>query len=238
MDSLPYTKHIEPAQSVSSVIWEFPVAVPVVAEGNPNDLSMRFAGRYQSAAENQFLLDKNTILSGQLCVKTLELDIARNEVKALQERVRCLEEQAALLTGELKQYKDKDEAQARLSREIWTPIRDNQDVVEEPAWDASSEFQQQQPALTTSAAPITLSQVLRQLGFQYSGTDIRKLAAVVHDAFLRRYGHPPRPMVYYNSEGQAERLSCFTEDDRVFLEEVITSCPLFKTKHRDSLSAV
>lgn len=235
MQTLPNsrTNDCSPLPSVSAVLWEFPVAAPVVGDGDPNDFSMHFAREYQDNAEKQFLLDKNTILTGQLCIKTLELDIAHNNIQELRACIQSLEDKNSLLTSELKQFRDKEEAQARLSQEIWTPVeRKIQAPSSTSAWNPSPEFLDNPAVRTGTSPPITLSQVLRGLGYQCSGTDLRKLAAMVHEAFQLKHGHPPRPMIYYDDEGQAERLSCFTEDDRGFLEEVLTSSALLKARHR------
>lgn len=226
MESDPVSSDCNQNQSVSSVLWNFPVAAPVVRGGDPNDFSMHFAREHQDTAEKQFLLDKNTILSGQLCVKTLELDIAQNTIQKLLACIQSLEEQNDALAAQLQRLSDKDDVQVKLSQEIWSSDTTSS------CWDSSLEFKDNPALRAAPSPPITLSQVLRGLGYQCSGTDLRKLAAMVHEAFMRKHGHPPRPMIYYDDEGQAERLSCFTENDREFLENVLTSSALLKARQR------
>lgn len=191
---------------------------------------MAFARDYQDVAEKQFLMDKNALLSGQLCIKTLELDLAHKMIKECEERIRTLEEHNVLLSTDLGKYTKRDEVQKTLGSQIWTTVERR---CEHPhCWDSSPEILRSGAIQNPASSPITLSQVLRGLGYQCSGSDVRKLAAIVHESFVLEYGHPPRPKVYYDDAGQAERLSCFTEDDRPFLERVLTSSSLLKCRPR------
>lgn len=213
---------------VPSVLWGLPSAVSVIQEGDANAVSMSFARDYQDLAERQFLMEKNSSLSGLLCIKTLELDIANEMIKECENRIRVLEDQNSLLSADLRRYTERDQVQEFLTRKLWPPVERTVQGYE--SWDSSPEILRSGMALSTTSSPITLSQVLRGLGFQCSGSDVRRLAAVVHEAFVREYGHPPRPKVYYDNSGQAERLSCFTEDDRDFLERVLMNTPLLQKR--------
>lgn len=241
------------AESVPCVLWGLPTAVSVIQEGDPNDFSMRFARVHQETAEKQFLQDKNSILSGLLCIRTLELDIAHGMIRDCEARISQLEAKNAELTASLDSYSNKTFKQALLAHEIWAPVRDcearvakleatnaelkatmdswslvGKDTSIGKKWDPIPEMMRSVVTESAVSSPITLSQVVRELGYVCSGSELRRLAAIVHEAFVSEHGHPPRPKVYYDDMGQAERLSCFTEDDRRFLVRVLTSSKILQ----------
>lgn len=219
---------------MSAIIWDFSLPTTQIIEGDPNDFSMQFASLHQERAEQQFLRDKNTILAGQLCIKTLELDIAHNRLMELSASIESLEQRLANAISELQQYRDKDEAQNRMQQEIWGPLKRSEP---DGSWNPAPVLLDS-PVLRMSAAcpgpPITLSQVLRSLGLHYSGRVVRNLGAIVHDAYVSKHGHPPRPIIYYDGEGQAEKVSCYTEEDRNFIEDVVLGFDLVRRRKEEA----
>lgn len=198
-------------KSVSGILWDFPLAAPPICDGDPDAFSMQFAAVHEERAAQQFLRDQNSVLSGLLCIRTLQLDIANGQILELQASLAAVEEK-------LQQCKDREEEQDKLAKDIWT-TRGRKDP--DGSWDPQPVLLDSPVLRSSTAPPVTLSQVLRGLNLHYDTAVMRKLACTVLEAYKRTYGVTPRPTVYYDDDGHVERLGCYTEDDRDFIEDVV-----------------
>lgn len=210
------------AISVTGSLWDFPVLFPALPSppppppvGDPNTVSMQAGALYQHHAEMEFLRVRNHQLSELVEERTQEVQKSRELIQSLQSTL-------ALVQAELEDFRQKEEAQNRLSEGIWGPI-----VRPDPdgSWDP-------EPVLLDgpvtcgldddmAGRPLTLGRVLRGLGYRCSQAEVRKLGALVHQAYEKAHGHPPIPTIYYDDDGQAERIGCFTERDREFITTVV-----------------
>ena len=221
MDLVTFSGDTKGPKSISPIGWNLPLTVSVVPVGDANDPSMRVAGRYQTLAENQFLLDKNSILSGQLCVASLQLDLARNEVKTLKEDIQNLRLLLSATYDEVKRLrKDDPIAKAqfadvmRMNSATYTPPNSISDMFTSP----------------NAPKPITISCVICRMKYDPFAQDIEKLSDYVREAYVQEYGHEPETLSYYEREGDFCWCSSYTEHDSAFIERVLRSCPLVVKK--------
>jgi hypothetical protein len=206
---------------------------------------MQAAAALQASAELAYAKDmfaKNTELCTQLGLRTLALTVANESIVSLkakvaaletsleeeranslglktsleQERGNCLELEALLEEerARIREYEVKDEAQDRLSEEIWGR--------REPS------FSDPLPVLLDSPCtaaymdqPLQLGRVVRDMGFVCRPTELRKLGALVYNAFTRVYGIAPVARVFHGKDGTPQRVCCFTRRDRDLVINVI-----------------
>lgn len=148
--------------------------------------------------EAQELRAGREALSSQLDARTRELQDLRVEL--------------ALLRGECEQR----EEQEQLAVEIWGPANRRKP---DATWDP--------PAVLLFArrsekdCPLTVGRVAADLGFKCSPRALHLLGSHVRDAFMRAHGREPVPRVFYDKNGAADRIGCFTERDRELIAGVL-----------------
>jgi hypothetical protein len=133
-------------------------------------------------------------------------------VRQLKREKKDLEQQLVSVRTELAQCKELEEQEA-LVKTIWGPIVREVDST----WDPP-------PVLLTGDPldhPVTLGRIAADLGFKNSAQHVRRLMWFVRQAFVDCGREHTGPKVYYDSGGEPERLSCFTERDREFISSVI-----------------
>jgi hypothetical protein len=198
---------------------------------------MRLGGELQEKAREEYLNDikiKNMQLAEQLGLCSLQFHAAVEETRKLQVGEGSvspasspliafvqadngrLEQELELVRAQLERYrkKESDELQQdSLALEIWGYPKQP-----DSTWDGK-------PTLLddpTLRKPLTVGRVVAELGLRCTAKNVHRLSAHVHQAYSRAHGKPPTPSVYYDSDGLPERVSCYTEDDRDLITDVIT----------------
>jgi hypothetical protein len=207
------------AIAVTGMLWDFPVLFPPLPPppiGDPNTVGMQAGALYHHHAEMEFLRVRNHQLSERV-------DEQKQEAVKSRELIHTLESTLALVQAELDDFRQQEEAQIKLSEGIWGPI-----VRPDPdgSWDPEPVLLDGPVMLSGSeedmdGRPLTLGRVLRGLGYRCTQAEVRKLGALLHHAYEKAHGHPPIPTIYYDSDGQADRIGCFTERDREFITAVV-----------------
>jgi hypothetical protein len=199
--------------------------------------SMKLGGELHEKAREEYLCDlrmKNNELAEQLGLYSMQLHVTLEEMKALQvggskvspplspltlskqeESARLKQElEAARLQLECYHKKENDELQQdSLAFEIWGSKKQP-----DATWDPAPSLLDD-PILRK---PLTVGRVVNELGLRCTAKNVHRLSAHVHQAYIRAHGKPPTPAVYYDNEGLPERVSCYTEEDRDLITEVVT----------------
>ncbi len=212
----------ESTKSIWDNLWSFPISVK---DGDPDDFSMQFASKYQDRAENQFLRDKLWLLYGQLCVRTLQLEQAQATVEDLSARNEVLVNRVNAISSELMKYKTRLDLEDKIRRDVWTYAKTvdvgcNTDCLMITCTIGS-----------IASNPLSLGQLLREDGVEYSSDDFREIARGVYESYVRVKGCAPQPVVYCDEDGNASRLGWYTEADRGLLRVILDSL------RRDGLSS-
>lgn len=145
-----------------------------------------------------------------------EMRESRELLSELRDKGRELQDlrvELALLRSEREELKE----QELLAVEIWGPSNRRQP---DATWDPPAVllFHQPKPA---SDAPLSIGKVASDLGFKHGAQQLHHLGAHVREAFMRAHGKAPEPRVFFDKNGTPDRIGCFTERDREFLEAVV-----------------
>jgi hypothetical protein len=178
---------------------------------------------------------KNIELNRELGVLLLQMHIAREDLensRAERAELHCkLEDEARGSRALLQELHDKGRAlqdslielallrsereeQERLAVEIWGPLNRRQP---DATWDPPPVLLYSRP----SNEPLSICTVAADLGFKHGAQQIHGLGAHVREAFMSVHGRAPEPRVFFNKDGTADRVGCFTEGDRDFLAAVV-----------------
>lgn len=213
---------VEEATPLVSSAWQFswPSTSMLIPNGDPADHGMQVGAIYQGIAEREYANDtfaSNRELQVKLRLRTFALDVAKSSIETLKTRVATLEEELETCKKKLDEFYKKEEAQDRLSQDIWGPMRRDTS-----AWDVM-------PVLLDSPAsrefldrPLILTHVALEMGFTCRPSELRKLTTLVYDAYIGLHGYPPSPKIWYGMDGTPQRVCCFTQRDKDLVMSVIS----------------
>ncbi len=192
--------------------------------------------RYQ--LELQF---KNIELNRELGILLLQMHIAREDLEKvraekreleaqLEVAVRDLHDASSLLDGPkrelqelrmelalLRSEREEREEQEQLAVEIWGPVSRRQP---DATWDPPAVLLFSQAGIEKDR-PLTVGRVAADLGFKCGAQSLHSLGSHVRDAFIRAHGRAPEPRVFYDGNGVADKIGCFTERDRELIAAVL-----------------
>lgn len=213
----------EPVPVVSSA-WQFswPSTSMLIPTGDPADSSMQAAAIFQSRAEHEYTNDmygSNRELQVRLRLRTFALEVAKSSVETLKTRVTTLEEELESCKKKLEEFYQKEEAQNRLSQDIWGPIRGG--VRDTSGWDALPVLLDSPVSRDYLDSPLILTHVALEMGFTCRPSELRRLTTLVYDAYIGVHGYPPTPKIWYDVDGTPQRLCCFTQRDKDLVMRVI-----------------
>jgi hypothetical protein len=194
--------------------------------------SMRLGYKYHDQARDEFFKDvqaKNAYLAEQLGVCAMQLNLLKvipasspsaaspvaacdpgceQEAKLIVERE--LEEARERLAVYQQREEELDE-QDRLARRIWGARR-----MPDASWDRPAEL-----VCPARAKPLTVGKIISELGYKATPARVHRVCAHVQEAYTRAHGRVPVPVVYYDETGTPDRVSCYTEDDRELITDVV-----------------
>ena len=232
---------ILPATTCTEQLWGMPAIGAAWTESMQLGAALEGRARDELCKEVEF---KNIELGKELAVTMLQLHIARNDLEKARERKKRLRSNLSAVRAErdqltseldrmrgveqlykeaqvelalLRQEREEWQEQDRLAVDIW-----GQKVRSEPdgSWDPQPVLLFSAPP-ATSASPVTLGRIAAELGYKCTAQHLHQLGSHVRDAFMKAHGRCPEPRVFYNKEGSAERVGCFTEGDRDLIASVI-----------------
>ena len=208
--------------------------------------SMQLGGQLHGQAIDEFyqdLYDSNLRLNAELGAAKLRLQFARESVEQVRATNRTLHASLQAAEKELEEFrKDKEgrEELERLSLDIWGPAKRPKP---DGSWDPPPVLLTPEPSPSKSAInpgrshplspctplvcinpadpPITVGRIAAELGFKCDAPHVHRLGGHVREAFMRAHGRAPEPLVYYDEQGVASRIGCFTERDRELISCVV-----------------
>lgn len=132
-----------------------------------------------------------------------------------QERNYSLEEEVKGLQAKLDDYQRREREEAEqdlLAASIWGhPVNKQPDG----SWDAKS-------SSLFDPRPLTIGKVVTEMGYKRTPQQVRRICQLVRRAYTASYNRAPVPKVFYNADGSLNAISCYTEDDRLLIQLVIT----------------
>jgi len=209
--------------AVSSV-WDFawPTTSTMIPSGDPNDPSMQAAAALQWDAEREYATATNRELLLKLRLRNFALDVYKDSIQKLNEKVALQQAELETCKKRLEEFERKEEAQNRLSQEIWGPMPRRGDMRDTSTWDTLPVLLDSPASKDFLDSPLILTHVAQEMGFTCRPSELRRLTTSVYDAYLRAHGHAPTPKIWYDADGTPLRLCCFTQRDRDLVMRVIT----------------
>lgn len=214
----------ESAHLISSA-WDFqwPSTSMLIPDGDRSNPSMQAAAMLQGRAEQQYvneMFGRNRELQVRLRLRNFALEVAKGSIETLKSRVSSLEAELETSKKKLEEFYQKEEAQNRISREIWGPIRRGGER-DTSAWDPLPVMLDGAASLEYMDRPLILTHVALELGYTCQPPELRRLTTLVYDAYIRLHGHAPAPKIWYDEDGTPRRLCCFTQREKDLVISVI-----------------
>lgn len=187
------------------------------------------------------LRSKNIELNRELGVLLLQMHIGREDLEKmraekrelearLEVAVRDLHDSSSLLEEKkrelqelrmelalLRSEREEQQEQEQLAVEIWGPASRRQP---DATWDPPAVLLFSQ-GKREKDLPLTVGRVAADIGVKCSAQSLHRLGSHVRDAFMRAHGRAPEPRVFYNGNGVADKIGCFTERDRELIAAVL-----------------
>lgn len=219
-------RNSEPATgALLTSAWDFswPNTSMLIPTGFPSDPNMQTAAVLQREAEREYVNDtfaENRELHLKLRLGNFALEVSKNSIEKLKEKVASLETELDLCKKRLEEFERKEAAHDRICQDIWGPIRRGER--DTSMWDPLPCLLDSPVSTDYMNRPLILTHVAEEMGYKCNTpSDLRRLTTSVYDAYTRVHGYAPSPKIWYDVDGNPQRLCCFTQRDKDLVMSVI-----------------